>query len=107
MDRNKNDKRQEQIERITVNETHLERCGEAVAALGQALSQYISVKGDLRKLEAYYGSPDWLTDKEMQESGALPEGLRCGVLSEDAVYDLLTEESELKRALQALLNGED
>ncbi len=106
MDRKKNDRRQEQIERITVNETRLERCGEAVSALGQALSQYISVKEDLRKLEAYYGSPDWLTDKEMQESGALPEGLRCGVLSEDAVYDLLMEDGALKKALQALLSDE-
>jgi hypothetical protein len=42
----------------------------------------------------------------MQESGALPEGLRCGVLSEDAVYDLLMEDGALKKALQALLSDE-
>lgn len=46
---------------------------------------------DKAKLEAYYTGKDWRFDFELDEAGLLPAGLKRGVLSEDAVYDLLED----------------
>ena len=43
-----------------------------------------------RKLEAYYTGGVWLGDYEADEKGAWPADLKRGVLSQDAVYDLLS-----------------
>lgn len=92
-----------QIDRISKNEQRLDRCSDAVKALAKALQQYRSSRQDLAALDAYYGSPEWFSDREAEEQGAFPKGLRCGVLSEDAVYDLLTEVQALKEELRDLL----
>ena len=46
---------------------------------------------DLQKLIAYYESPDWRSDYDSDERGELPKKLKRGVLSEDGIYNLLTE----------------
>ena len=43
----------------------------------------------LRQLEAYYTSGAWREDYEADERGELPPDLKRGVLSQDALYDLL------------------
>jgi len=43
----------------------------------------------LRLLNAYYTSGQWREDYEADERGELPPDLKCGVLSQDALYDLL------------------
>ena len=43
----------------------------------------------LRLLEAYYTSGKWREDYESDERGELPPDLKRGVLSQDALYDLL------------------
>lgn len=50
-----------------------------------------SVEDDVRVLDAYYRSPLWRSDYEADEAGELPLDLPRGVLSEDAVYNVLTE----------------
>ena len=44
-----------------------------------------------RLLDDYYTSGQWQQDYEADEQGMLPEDLKRGVLSQDALYDLLTE----------------
>ncbi len=44
----------------------------------------------LRLLEAYYTSGEWLEDYEADERGEFPSDLKRGVLSQDALYNLLT-----------------
>lgn len=46
---------------------------------------------DTAKLEAYYTGKDWRADYELDEAGLLPAGLKRGVLSEDGIYDLLSD----------------
>ncbi len=48
----------------------------------------------LRLLQEYYTSGEWLADYEADERGELPPDLKRGVLSQDALYDLL-EKAEL------------
>ena len=43
----------------------------------------------LSLLEAYYASGEWREDYEADERGELPPDLKRGVLSQDALYDLL------------------
>ena len=46
----------------------------------------------LAALDAYYTSGLWREDYEADERGELPPDLKRGVLSQDALYDLLEEE---------------
>lgn len=84
-----------QIERIEKMEQYLNESEQAVRALSDALERYEKVQSSLKKLSDYYGSTLWMKDYEDDEAGKLPEGLKRGVLSEDAVYDLLTDHHEL------------
>ena len=86
---------QQAADRIQLNEQRLDRCSESLSLLAHALQLYMDAQQDLRSLEAYYSSPAWLEDKDAQERGEFPADLKCGVLSEDAVYDLLTDHKEL------------
>ena len=45
-------------------------------------------------LDSYYTSGDWRRDYELDEAGLLPKDLRRGVLSQDGVYNLLSEWQE-------------
>ena len=44
-----------------------------------------------RILIEYYDSDLWMQDYQMDERGELPQDLKRGVLSEDGIYNLLTE----------------
>ena len=83
------------IQRITEMESYLDASQEAVRKLSEALSEYEDVQTRLKKLGDYYESTQWMKDYEADEAGKLPKDLKRGVLSEDAVYDLLTENREL------------
>ena len=84
-------------DRITQMEQRLERTTAAVKALEAALEQYQAVRDDLAALDAYLGSPEWHADRADDEARRLPEGLRRGVLSEDAVWNLLERNRELEK----------
>lgn len=59
--------------------------------LTAALDLYAEVQEDIRQLSDYYGSKDWKSDFTADEAGRLPADLKRGVLSEDAVWNLLTD----------------
>ena len=85
----------EQIERINKMEQCLDASEKAIRELSEALSVFEEVQPQYRQLSDYYGSDQWMQDYEDDEAGKLPRGLKRGVLSEDAVYDLTTENREL------------
>ena len=92
----------EQTERITYMEQILDNASSAVSNLSEALKRYIALLPALRELSDYYSSPLWLQDFEDDEAGRLPANLKRGVLSEDAVYDLLDENRRLLENLHLL-----
>ncbi len=49
------------------------------------------LKAMLNALIAYYDGGQWLSDYQADERGELPPDLKRGVLSEDGVYNLLSE----------------
>ena len=79
------------IERITHMENLLDKSTEVIARLEQALEDFAALQPDVAELEAYYTSPQWRKDFEADEAGKLPKDLKRGVLSEDGIYDLLTD----------------
>ena len=85
-----------QIERITLMESYLDEAERVLKAFSESLSEYREIQPKLRELSAYYSSEDWRKDFEDDEAGRLPKDLKRGVLSEDAVYNLLAENSNLQ-----------
>ena len=76
------------IKRITEMEARLNRIREWLERTT------CDIREDIRLLEEYYHSPLWRSDFEADEAGLLPADLPRGVLSEDAVYNVLTEYEE-------------
>ena len=85
----------EQIERIRDMESCLDASEKAIRELSEVLSAYEEAQLQYRKLSDYYGSDQWMQDYADDEAGKLPRDLKRGVLSEDGVYDLITENREL------------
>ena len=92
----------EQIERIIYMEQILDEGVAVVSALTDTLEQYGAIQDRLEELSAYYHSPQWLQDFDDDATGKLPNDLKRGVLSEDAVYHLLTELDSLKKRFKEL-----
>ena len=84
-----------QIERIEDMEEALDASKAAIEKLSEALSEYESVQDRFDALLDYFGNGQWRDDFEADEEGLLPDGLKRGVLSEDAVYDLITDNHDL------------
>ena len=89
-----------QIDRIKKMEAYLDESAAALAELAGALDRYEKIENKYYKLEDYYGSRRWMDDFEADEAGRLPDDLKRGVLSEDAVYDLITEHRSLMARMQ-------
>ena len=92
----------ERIERITKMEALFDKSEEVVKRLEAALEDFAKLEHDIAKLETYYNSPQWRTDFEADEAGKLPQDLKRGVLSEDGIYDLLSDYQCLKDQIRAV-----
>ena len=90
------------IERITHMEGLLDKSTEVIARLEQALEDFAALQPDIAELEAYYTSPQWRKDFEADEAGKLPKDLKRGVLSEDGIYDLLSDYQCLKDQIRTV-----
>lgn len=90
----------ERIARIEEMEKHLDEASKAIRELSDALTKYEWARDAYYKLQEYYDSELWLRDFEVDEAGELPKDLKRGVLSEDAVYDLITEHERLLERLE-------
>ena len=91
-----------QIERITYMEQILDEAAEAASSLSNALEKYTAIQTQLQELADYYSSPQWRQDFDDDSTGKLPRDLKRGVLSEDGIYNLLSQFSDLKKQLQEL-----
>lgn len=90
----------DQLARISAMEERLNRAAGALCRLDAALADLETLRQDVAVLAAYYEGPLWRADFEADERGLLPPDLRRGVLSEDAVYDLLAQYKELLESLR-------
>ena len=78
-----------QLARIKRMEETLDEGNRLLSELGQAVDNYAAFAEKIDELEHYYTGGQWQKDFADDEAGRLPQGLKRGVLSEDAVYDFL------------------
>ena len=83
----KTPEKEQALERIARMESHLDETSALTAKLQEQLDAVKAVKGHAQALFQYYGSEDWYADRDME----LPEGVKAGILSEDSVYDAITD----------------
>ena len=91
-----------QIERIEHMEQNLEHAKHALRELNYALDEYEAVQEALHELDTYYGSDTWKQDFADEEQDRLPKSLKRGVLSEDAIWDVLEDYRNLKERLETI-----
>ena len=90
------------IERIIRNEERLDKIKDNVDCLQNELEIFKSNKKDLYLLNNYYGSKNWIKDKESFENGKVAN-IKAGVLSEDAVWNMLEDINDLLNEMKIIL----
>lgn len=93
----------EQTERIRQMEQRLDRASAVVMELSAALDKYAEAQEALTVLNEYYGSDEWKQDYADDEAGRLPQDLKRGVLSEDGIWNLLTDNRGLIERIQEII----
>lgn len=76
-------------------ESAMDRCHDVISEAEKALCELIEIMPEFNKLKEYYKN-GWLNDFRLDEGGQLPKDLKRGVLSEDGLYDVLTEYENLR-----------
>ena len=85
----------EQLERIRHMERLFDFALEAMKESPMSHDKYVKAKEAITTLSAYYGSDNWRKDYADDEAGLLPKELKRGVLSEDGIWNLLSDWEEL------------
>ena len=85
-------KRKSSLEiRVSKMESMFDDVSKAISNLDAALDEYSKIKDKIDELNGYLESGQWQKDFEADEKGLIPKDMKRGVLSEDGLYDLLTE----------------
>ncbi len=87
------------LERIELNEKRLDNIKESYIKLNDAFKEFKSLNKELSLLKRYYGSKSWFKDKEAYENKSIKQ-IKAGVLSEDEVWNLLTDIDDLLKEIQ-------
>lgn len=95
---NKNMKRiEETITRVQKMEQYFDEIAEVVRLNPKLLQSDASIREKLEELIVYYEGGLWMQDYECDERGELPKSLKRGVLSEDGLYNLLSDVGNIKK----------
>ena len=89
-----------QLARIRQMERYLNRASAAVKRLEAALDKWEDAQEAIGALNEYYGSDLWKQDLADDEAGRLPADLKRGILSEDGIWNLLTDAREVADRLK-------
>lgn len=76
-------------------EEHLNKASQAVKALSDALDLYAEAMESIETIDDYLVSDEWQQDFDDSEAGRLPKDLKCGVLSEDGIWNVIDMSREL------------
>ena len=91
----------EQIERIRCMEHLFDFVSESIMELPTTLDKYDKIQEAIATLSDYYSSNEWKQDYADDEAGLLPKDLKRGVLSEDGIWNLLSDWRELEERLRS------
>lgn len=79
----------ENIAKIKKMEEILDRHNELLDELDGILNEFVEHQEDYQELKEYYLSELFLQDMKKADAGGFPADLKCGVLTEDAVFDTM------------------
>ena len=91
----------EQIERIRCMEQLFDFVSESIMELPTTLDKYDKIQEAIATLSDYYSSNEWKQDYADDEAGLLPKDLKRGVLSEDGIWNLLSDWRLLEKELKS------
>ncbi len=83
------------IQRINYYEAIFDEALEKVHDLQMAVDAYEAFLPKINELKEYYMGPQWRKDREDDVNGLIPQDLKRGILSEDGIYNMMTDEFEL------------
>jgi hypothetical protein len=95
----KTDKR---AERVSAMSAAFRRLDAIVAELNDRLEALEEAREDIAALKEYQESGQWLKDFEADEAKRIPEGTDRAVLSEDGLYNLLSDIDALPSRLSGI-----
>ncbi|MCR5279863.1 MAG: DUF4298 domain-containing protein [Lachnospiraceae bacterium] len=87
------------VDRIRKMETILDDANRAIDEFESTYEKLADMQKKIKKLEEYYTGGQWLKDYEADEAGKIPADLKRGVLSQDAVSDLLDRNRDIFKLL--------
>ena len=91
-------KRHVAIRRIQGMEARFDRLCQAMAQNPASLFEDGRLIAMRKRLLRYYESGEWLADYQRDERGELPPDLKRGVLSQDGLWNLLTDMEDYRRS---------
>jgi len=89
--------------RIDNNERRLDNLNKIVSNLDNDLNELEKSFSDYKLLNKYYGSKSWFKDKDNFEKGII-KNIKAGVLSEDAIWNLDENISDLISRMVKIIN---
>ena len=90
-----------QIERIKWMEQRFNNALDALVAIKNGnVDSLKAIKDVIAELSKYYSSELWKMDFAADETGNLPPDLKRGVLSEDGIWNLLSDYREIQKKKQ-------
>ncbi|WP_157693996.1 DUF4298 domain-containing protein [Neisseria chenwenguii] len=98
---------EQRLNQIRQMEQTLNDATELMAKIEQLQEEWKNQQPHIQALLDYYFQGDWRADYEAFDNGKIPQGMSCGVLSEDAVFNLISDQQRLsieaiKLAVKAL-----
>ncbi len=92
---------EDRIKNIREHEVILDRSNDLLGQLEIVADNWEELLIDFLKLKEYYQSEQWIEDYESSNKGEFPP-IKCGVLSQDEVYNALSRWRELSIKLMKL-----
>ena len=91
-------------DRINKNEERLDSALLSIKKLSEAIEDFKQNQENIELVNKYYGSDSWFKDKEAYEKRRIPM-IKAGVLSEDAVWNMLNDIKELVSEMQLIIDN--
>ena len=91
------------IDRIIKNEERFDQISDSIKKLDEAIELFKNKEKDLALLKKYYGSNNWFKDKDAYDNNQIPK-IKAGVLSEDGVWNMLSDIDDLINNMEKLIN---
>ena len=88
------------VERIEHYESIYQQMQDALADMEKAFRTWADLQPQMAELENYYTGPFWKQDYAADEAGELPAELKRGILSEDGIYNLISDNERWLGALK-------